>query len=140
MEKLVALLGRHCRRRIAGAPTGARPAPLQVAGHAPAPATRDGGCRCRGIDTCIEIVTLQYVPSTEVQPAIAISNPARAGSAGPQFELRLAAADIEDSSMSIYEFELRYRRFFDIRYFDIEVQTFDIDVSSFLGASISKHT
>ena len=47
--------------------------------------------------------------------------------------------DIEDSSISIYEFELRYRRIFDIGCFDIEVLTFDIEVSSFLCASISKH-
>ena len=65
--------------------------------------------------------------------------------------------DIEESSISIYEFELRYRRIFDIEYyryrkqklryrrifdigcFDIEVLTFDIEVSSFLCASISKH-
>jgi hypothetical protein len=65
--------------------------------------------------------------------------------------------DIEDSSISIYEFELRYRRIFYIEYylyrkqklryrrifdigcFDIEVLTFDIEVSSFLCASISKH-
>jgi hypothetical protein len=39
--------------------------------------------------TCNEIVTLQYKQSTELQPAIAISNPARAGAAaGPQFELQ----------------------------------------------------
>jgi hypothetical protein len=55
--------------------------------------------------TCNEIVTLQYVPSTELQPAIAISNPARAGAAGPQLNFD---SDIEESSISIYEFELRY--------------------------------
>jgi hypothetical protein len=40
--------------------------------------------------------------------------------------------DIEDSSISIYEFELLYRRFFDIGYFDIEVQAFNIRRSMFL--------
>jgi hypothetical protein len=59
------------------------------------------------------------VQSTELQPAIAISNPARAGAAarllGPNSNF-----DIEDSSISIYEFELQYRRFFDMWYFSIE--------------------
>jgi hypothetical protein len=65
--------------------------------------------------------------------------------------------DIEESSISIYEFELRYRRFFDIEYYlyrresfeieessilgcsDIEVPTFNIEVSLFLCASILEH-
>jgi hypothetical protein len=139
MEKLVALLGRHCRRRFSGAPTGERPAPLQVAGpgHAPAPATRDGGCRrCRGIDTCNEIVTPQYVPSTEEQPAITISNPARAGSAGPQFELRLAraAADIEDTCRTGPDIEAKPLTF------DIEGLVFDIVHISISGILLRYRT
>ncbi len=125
------------------------------------------------------MVTLQYVPSTELQQAIAVSNPARTGAAGRaqvnQSKLRYWRSwafyieantsilvndltfNIEDSSMSIYEFDFWYRRFFDIEYywyrrkrfyieessilgcFNIEVLTFDIKVSSFLCALISKY-
>jgi hypothetical protein len=58
--------------------------------------------------------------------------------------------DIEDSSISIYEFELQYQTLFDIEYNGYRIQTFNIEessilgcfnieVSSFLGALISKH-
>ncbi len=136
---------------------------------------------------------MKYVPSTELQPAIAISNPARTGAArraqenqskhlyrrswafdiGIWLDLRYRrffdidlwiwasiSKDIERyrrffdmdiwiwASISknlryrilpISKKKLRYRRIFDIWCFDIEVPTFDIEVFSFLCASISKH-
>jgi hypothetical protein len=37
---------------------------------------------------------------------------------------------IEDSSISIYEFELRYRRFFNIEYYRYRRKSFDVEESS----------